>query len=906
MSGSGSRIVRLAVACYDRALTILPASFLSRHRRELRSCFGALAREARGRGRFAVAGVLLRSLLDLVLRAPREHRIARRGRAALRGASRAATFGSGLGLDLRHALRRVRRQPAFTATTVLTLGLAMAAAITVLSLVHGVVLRPLPYPDSERLVVVDHAAPGLDVDDGLGMARGLWAHYRDGARTLEEIAIYRFTEPTWTGDGEPVRLRGVSTTPSLGAVLGVTPQLGRWLPDEDGERTGTGAVVLAHGLWQRRFGGSRAVLGSVLHLDGRPHEVVGVMPADFAFPDREVEVWLPWTVDTATLGGFNSKGVARLRAGSSQSAAATELRGLLPSLRDAYPGRTVEAYLDEARIVPLVVPLLERMVGGIRRTLWALWGAAGFLLLVAVANVTNLFLARTEEGARAIALREALGASRGRLYRGLVAETVLLAGTAGALALALAVLALRALRAGSPVPIPRLETVGVDPVVVAWSVGGGGLVAAVLAALPLLAGRRGLPARLEGARGNISTHSGLGLRRILVVLQMAAALVLLVGSGLLLRTYHNLRAVEPGFDTRSALAFEIGLPRARYPHRADAVRFHARLHRELATLPGVEDAAAVGQCLPLTGPCWGDVLLAEGRPVPESTSPPVAFFRTVTPGYHRTLGTPILRGRGLRAGDGADGGLRVAVVSAETARRLFPGRNPVGGRISTSAEGPWVEVVGVAADVKEDTLADEPHLVVYLPLTEGESPGPPPHKLHHVLRTSVVPTSLVPAVRRVVHELDPLIPVADLQTLEELVAEETAPAAFVSLLIGLAAALTSLLGIVGLYAVVAWSVSRRRREIGVRMALGARPGDVRWLVLGHGGRLVASGLALGLLGAGLATRVLRGLLYGVDPVDPVTFGAVALVLSAVAAAALVLPARRAARVDPSRVLAEEG
>jgi predicted permease len=905
-SGGGSPLVGLAVRFYGIGLLLLPRAFREQYGDELRSCFARIAADARGRrGRAAVVRVTARSLLDALTRAPKQHLAAARAEVPGSGGGWGGTW-----LDIRHAFRRVRRQPAFAATSVLTLGLGIAAATSVFSLVHGVVLSPLRYPDADRIVEVDHAGPGIGVDDGLGMTYGFYRYYAAHARSAEAMAMYNTQlEQTLTGRGEPVQLAGVLATPSLVDVLRVPARIGRWFTPADAAPGAALTVVLSHRLWQERFDGDPAVLGRSIDLGGVLREVVGVMPATFAFPSVDAAFWIPRGVPATRVGGWNERAVARLGPGADAAALQAELLSLLPGMRETTddPG-TLGVYLDDARITPLVEPLKESVVGEVQATLWILLGTVGFVLLIAVANVANLFLVRAEESQRETALRAALGAGRGRILRGFMLETLIVSLAAGALGVGVAAAAIRLLRQRAPVNVPRLDEVSLNPAVLLVVLATTLAAAVLLGLLPAIRSRRDPGAALaEGGRRSTAGRASRRGRDVLMAVQVALALVLLIGSGLLFRTFRELRAVDIGFTERQALTFEIGLPSSRYGSRGEAKAFQERLLERLGALPGVEAAGAIGLCLPLVGSmCWGETLEAEGHPPIEGQVPPVTGARVASADYFRALGVDV-RGRTFTPAD-ATGAATVAVLSRAAAEAYFPGEDPIGRRVRFGTHGAWHRVVGVADDVRgevETNQDDALRRLIYLPMLPESVDGPGPAQMAYVLSASVSLMSLVPVVRRVVAELDPGIPLADLRTLQQVIDRATAPTAFALTLIGLAAALALLLGAVGVYAVVAYAVSRRTGEIGVRMALGAHPGDIRGMVLRQGGRVVAIGVGLGLIAAFALTRLMTGILYGVSASDPLSYVALTAFTLAVASLALWLPARRAARVDPLEALRSE-
>ena len=890
-------MTRLANALYRAVLLTLPRDFRDRYEPELVDCFADLAASARLRGRLAVGVVLLRSILDTFFQ------------AVLLRTRRTGTTkhgGDEMWQELRYAVRRLMRRPSFTFVTVLTLALGVAAATSVFTLVNGVVLSPLPYPEAGRLVQVDHGGHGIGIEKQLGVTVGFYRFYRENLRSVESMGLYYFGNATFTGAGEPVRLSTAGVTASLNDVLQVRPLLGRWFTVTEGAQGTAPVVVISEQLWRERFGADPAVVGRAIQLNDAPVTIIGVMPSSFAFPATEIRLWTPFVVPLTTIGGWGERAIARLKPGVTTEALEREMASLYPRLREdrADPAR-VASYLDDAGIYPRIVPLKEEMIGDVRVTLWVLLGTVGFVLLIAVANVANLFLVRAEEGRREAAVRTALGAARGRLFKSSLAETLLLASTAGGLGLGIAVAAVRLLRLYAPVNIPRQHEIGMRPEVFAIALGVTLVIAILLGLIPVMGRRFDLGTMLkEGTRRSTSSRSRLHGRNVLVAAQVALALVLLIGSGLLLRTYAAMRAVPLGFAERNALVFELGLAGKRYQTRADAKAFHERLHERLTGLPGVVSAGAIGQCLPLTGyMCSGEVLEVEGRPATQGTLPPVTGNRTVTSDYFRAVGIQV-RGRVFTAADESDRP-RVVILSEATARAYFPGEDPLGRRIRFDGrldpEG-WLTVIGVANNVRSRIESEDFLRLMYLPLTPATTSGPHPSLMSWVVATRVPPTSLVPEVRRIMDELDPGLALAKLGTLQGHIDSASAPTAFALTLVALAAGIALLLGAVGVYAVIAYAVSQRTAEIGVRLALGARAADVRWMVLRQGGLVVLAGIGIGLVGATLLTRTLRAMLFGVGPTDMPSYAALTGVMLSVSLLALYLPARRASRVDPMEAL----
>ena len=690
------------------------------------------------------------------------------------------------------------------------------------------------------------------------------------------------------------------------ASVGPGSDPGRWFTATEGRPGAAPVVILSHRLWRERFHSNAAIVGTSVVLEGIPRTVIGVMPASFTFPSADAAFWTPHAPAPTGLGGWNEQAVARLAAGATSGAVAREMTSLFPLLRKTTddPGR-VKSYLDEARISPRIVPLKDEMVGNIRSTLWILLGTVGFVLLIAVANVASLFLVRAEEARRDIAVRTALGASRSRLIRGFLAESLLLALTAGALGVGLAAAAVRLLRLRAPVDIPRLNEVRLDPTVVAVALGITLLAALLLGLIAALRRQDNLTEALK--EGSHRTTAGRGLlrgRNVLVAVQVALAMVLLIGAGLLFRTFGALRSVDPGFSQRQALTFIVGLPTSRYGTREAQAAFHERLLDRLRALPGVTSVSAIAACLPLSnGLCWGQTLEAQGYPTPAGQVPPVTGTRLAALDYFRTMGIPV-RGRVFDAADQTQGAPAV-ILSRATAQAYFHGEDALGQHVRFGANEPWHVVVGIAGNVRARIQNDDFERLIYLPMQAVTSAGPPVGTMTYIVATSITPTSLTGTVRRTLAALDPDLPLAEVQPLQGLVDHATAPAAFALVLIGLAATMALLLGAVGVYAVVAYAVSRRTAEIGLRLALGAQASDVLRLVFAQGGAVVLAGVVLGLGGAVALTQLMRGMLFGVSATDPLSYVALTGLMLLVAALAVYLPARRASRVDPTEALRSE-
>lgn len=805
--------------------------------------------------------------------------------------------------ELRHALRRLVRSRGFSLASVITLGLGLGATVAVYSVLHSIVIEPLPYSEPDRLVWLDHAAPGIGAERGLGMTRGLHAHYRDGVDAFEDMASWTSLEVTVTGE-EPERVRAVAATPELFRTLRASPELGTAFGNARDGADRSGAVVISHRFWTRWLGADPDAVGRTLRADGSPLEVTGVMPAGFAFPRPDVDLWLQEAVDPSTpsFGGFSWEGIARLAPGATRETAEAELRALIPGLRERFG---VGRMLDETRLAPLLPPLKQQVVREAERTLWILLGSVCFVLLLACANVANLLLVRAESRQQETALRRALGAGRKELLRYHLSEGVLLSLAGGVVGVLLARAAVRILVATGPEALPRLAEVSVSPAALTFAallVLGTSL---AFALVPAFQGATSLTATIEsGDRRAGSRRSSASGRRALVVAQVALALILVVSTGLMARSLIQIARHDPGFDAGSRLTFRVGLTSASYPDDPDAAAFHREALSRLASLPGVEAVGATS-CLPLCQSWAGTQLAVEGRPDDPSSVDRVVAIRRVNETFFETLGISLVAGRLPDRLDG-ESGSGAAVISRELVDAYWSGEDPIGRRFKLGSGGEdWYTVVGVVEDTPIRGFADDPPPIAYLPLVHGSDRSNSPYELSYVMRTSVRPQSLLPAAREVIRSLDPDVPISSVATMEEIVSEANVRTAFTTAVLGIAAGIALLLGVVGIYGVISHVVGRRRREMGIRLALGARAAQVTLGVLREEGRVTVLGLAVGVAGALGLTRLMRSLLFGVSAKDPIAFVAGSGLLAAVALIATYLPARRSARVDPAITLRAE-
>ncbi len=810
-------------------------------------------------------------------------------------------------MAIRLALRSLRRTPAFTLAAVLTLVVGIASAGAMFAVVYGLLLAPLPYAEPERLVSVRLQAP----DSGeIPMPPALQVLYSRDARTLDAVAFYRTgSTNVWTEGGDADSVVATWASASTIAMLGAQPLLGRSFTPEEEVRGGPDAVILGEAEWRNRFGAAPDVIGRTLMVNSVAREIVGVMPESFAFPmlPERTRLWLPAKrAGDATVGEFAYAGVARLAPGATVDDAGRELATILPRLADAFPrlqsGGATAAWLADSRAVPQVVPLRDEITGGIAQTLWMLAAAAGLVLLVALANVANLLLVRADARQAELAVRAALGASGLRIAMPFAAEALVLGATAGMLALLLVHGAVAVLVAYGPADVPRLAQLGVGAPATLFVVVASALGACVCAVVPALRSWRAgaSPNLREGGRNASAGRSRLRVRAAVATLQVAVALVVTVGSALLLRTAHELHQVRPGFDAAQVTTLRTQLPMARYGE-AEAVAFYARLVEQVRQLPSVQDAG-VARKVPLgSGAPLEEVF---GSDADASTRAlPVAV---VDDGYFAALSIPLLAGRGFRS-PRLERGTDV-VISRQAAATVFgdaTGTASVGRRLRLAPSGPEYDVVGVVGDVRDEALAKAPSALVYRALSVRVDPAvepATPRNMALVVRSSGGTAALVPAIRRIVRELDPTVPMYGVAAMRDTVRASTSRLALALACISFAAAITLLLGTIGLYGVMAYMVALRTREFGVRVALGADPHGIARLVAKHGFGLTAIGIAAGFAAYALAAPLLRAFLFGVTVADPATLAGATLVLLATAGLASWLPARRAARVDPALAL----
>lgn len=807
---------------------------------------------------------------------------------------------------LRYAVRRLRRAPTFSAIVVATLALGIGATSAIFSIVNAVLLRPLPYKEPDALVTINHYYPTLPLTASVS-AIG-FQHYRDDIRSFSGVAAATGAAYDLTGSGDPERIRSSRVSTQYFSVLGITPEKGRTFR-QDEEGPGNRVAVLSDGLWRRRFGARDDIINSNIQLNGENWTVIGVMPRTFEDPNnRLVELWTPLAIAPEVYVPQNFTNeflavMARLKPGVTLDAADREMRAFAQQLQKDYPNALPPGSAWTLR----TQSMMEVRTGGVRTPLYVLLGAVGFVLLIACANVANLLLARAAAREREIAVRTALGAGRGEIVRQLLTECVVLAGAGGALGLFLAWAGVRALVAMNPGNVPRINELGVDGTVVLFTLGLSVVTGIAFGLVPAIrAARHDVQSSLkDGGRTGTGDRGAHVLRRALVVSEVALALTLLTGAGLLINSFSRISQVDPGFNQSHLLTFGLALPSARYPNDTLRRAFFARAIPQLSALPGVEGAAATS-VLPFSNNWSTGSFHVEGYVAPQGGNSPWGDIRRVTPGFIETLQVPVKAGRTFGAGDDAASPL-VAMVDEELVKRFFkPGEDPIGRHVWFGANPPapgtrQATIVGVVGHTKHEGLDASARVQLYLSTLQAPNVG----ALTVVLRTSGNPLGVVNATRNAIQAIDPQMPVSNVATMESLIESSLGARRLSLVLLGLFSGIALLLASIGIYGVMSYAVTQRARELGVRLALGASPGSLLRLVFRQGAALTGLGIAIGLAGALGLTRLISAQLFEVDATDPATFALVTVVLAGVATAATLIPAWRATRIDPISTLRDD-
>ncbi|HEV8485542.1 MAG TPA: ABC transporter permease [Blastocatellia bacterium] len=799
--------------------------------------------------------------------------------------------------DLRYAVRMLLKKPGFAAIVILALAIGIGANTAIFSVVNGILLRPLPYPDPDRIVMVWMNNTRMKVDQDIHSYPN-YVDYRDQNQSFEQIAAYSGVSLNLTGSGEPERVIGSMSTANLFSVLGVQPMLGRAYTVEEEEPGRDQVVVLGYGLWQRRFGGDPGIVGQTISLSDVKREVIGVMPKSFRFPHKDAELWAPLAVTPnrrSARTAFSFYAIGRLKRDVSLEQARTDMSSIADQLQQQYP--------DLEGFGANLVPLHEQVVGKTRLALLVLLGMVVFVLLIACANVANLLLARAAVREREIAIRMALGAGRLRLIRQLLTESSLLGLLGGAAGLLIAAWGLKALIALSPEDTPRLDQISIDRRVLVFTLAVSLLTGLLFGLVPALqASKSDLNESLkEGGRSSTGGLRGRRIRNVLVAFEIASSLVLLICAGLMIKSFMRLREVSLGFKPDRLMTMNLQLSRSRYQGR-QGHDFYQKLIQRVEALPGVESAAAITDifidALPNSG-----MFTVEGRPATPAAEQIEAPLDFMTPGYFRTMGIPLLLGRDIEERDNIDAP-PVVVINNTFAQRFWPGEDPLGKRFKfggPDSDAPWLSIVGVVADMRRTGYDAEVRCEAFLPYSQRSFIG----FMILTVRARTDPKNIIAAVRDEVWAIDPNQPISHIRTMDQTLDEMISQRRLNMVLFGIFAATAMMLAAVGVYGVISYSVTQREHEMGIRMALGARGPDVIKLVIVQGLRLTLAGVVLGLIGALLLTRVMASLLYLVSATDTWTFAVIPLLLTGVALIASFIPARRATRVDPMVALRYE-
>ena len=817
--------------------------------------------------------------------------------------------------NLKQILRRLANAPLFTLVTLITLAAGVGGNTVVFSVLESVLLKPLPYPHPEELIAVWHSAPGIGLTD-LNMSPSNYFIYREQNQTFQDIGVYDGGRVALTGVAQPERIDTLNVTDGVLPILGVPPLLGRTFTRQDDSPGSPDTAIITSGFWKKQFGGSPSVLGQNIILDGTSYQIIGVVPNNFQFlNDPELAVLLPfkWDRQKTTLGNFSQQGFARLKPGVTLQQANADVARMLPLVVRSFPappGFSVKLF-DDAHIGPNLRPLKSQVVGDVGSMLWVLMGSIGLVLLIACANVANLLLVRVEGRRQELAVRSALGAGPYRIAGELLFESVILGLLGSAIGLGLAYSALRILVALAPAGLPRLNEIGIDGPVLLFTLALAILASILFGAIPVFkyAGVHLNTGIRQGGRANSQSREQHRVRSVLVVVQVALALVLLICSGLMIRTFRAITHVNPGFvDPASVQTFGLNIPDNQLKSDEAAIRSFQAMREKIAAIPGVS-SVATSTLFPMDGSSNNDVIYAEDHPLSEGQFPPLRRFAFITPGFFSTVGTPLLAGRDI-TWDDVYQKRPVVLISENFARDYWQTpANALGKRIRVASTDDWREIIGVVTDVYGDGVTKTPPSMCYWPPLLQHFEGQD-HRVESYARFGIrSPRAGSPAflkeVREAVWSVNPNLPLSRVDTMQVFYQESMARTSFTLIMLAVAGAMALLLGVVGIYGVIAYSVSQRVREIGIRMALGAQTKVVTNMFVRHGLVLAGIGAAFGLVIALFAVRLMSSLLFHVSAMDPLTYVAVTLGLIVTAFLASFLPARRAATVDPVDALRAE-
>jgi len=812
--------------------------------------------------------------------------------------------------DMRYALRMLTKAPGFTIIAILTIAIGIGANTAVFSVVNSVVLKPLSYPHSEELVSLHQVAPGAaglaDFETGLHLSPSMYVTYAEQNRTFQSVGVWNTGTANVTGLAEPERVRTAEVSDGVLQALRVPPEVGRWLSAADQVPHGPERVMLSYGYWQRRFGGERSATGRNLIVDSRPREIVGVMPRDFRLVDTDFDVMVPLAFDRGNLilAGFGYSGIARLKPNTTIAQADADITRMLPIWMDSWsngPGTNPHIY-ETWRITPDLRLLKEEVIGNVSELLWVVMGTIGVVMLIACANVANLLLVRVEARQEELAVRAALGAGWMRIVRGLLVESLLLGLLGGAVGVGLAYAGVRLLVTAGPANLPRLSEISLDLRTIAFTLFLSvlsGLFFGLIPALKYAGPRVALVVRSAGRTTGVSRER-YHARNVLVIGQVAMALVLLVSAGLMIRTFVELRGIDPGFtDARHLQTMRISIPDSLIAESQRVMRTQNEILDRLQAIPGVQSTGFASE-MPMEGigSDW-DEIFAEDKTYPDGEIPPLHLYKYVSPGFYGAAGTRIVAGRDLTWAE-VYAVRPVVMISENLARDLWGSASAaIGKRLREFKSMPWHEVIGVIQNVRENGVQTNAPEIVYWPAMVNNRFSPVTRTVTFVIRSERAGTQgFLDEVRQAVWSVNSNLPLADVRTMQTVYDKSLARTSFTLVMLGIAGAMAMALGIIGIYGVISYTVSQRRREIGIRVALGAQGSDVLQMVLSQGAKMALAGVAIGTVAALGLTRLLANLLFGVSAVDPITFGAVAVLLTGVALAACYLPARRATKVDP--------
>jgi predicted permease len=816
--------------------------------------------------------------------------------------------------QLKHVLRRLLRSPIFTAVTLATVAIGIGANSAIFSVINGVLLKPLPYADAERLVGVWQSAPVIGIND-LTLSFSDYFTFLDENRSFQELGLWDNDSVSITGLGAPEQVQNIEVTAGILPALGVQPQLGRWFTAKDDSPGSPATVILTYGYWMRKFGGDPLAVGRRIVVDGEAKEIVGVMPQSFRFLDDKPDLIVPFQYDRnkATLGNFSYKGIARLKPGVSLAQANQDIARMIPIVNTKFPpppGFSVKLF-EEIKLQPNVRPLKRDVIGDLGKVLWVLMGSIGVVLLIACANVANLLLVRAEGRQQELAIRSSLGANWTKIARELLMESVFLGLAGGVLGLGLAYAGLKILVSIAPASLPRLQDIYIDPRVLLFTLTLSLLAGLLFGLIPVMKyGAPSMAAVLRaGGRTLSQSKERHRVRNTLVVLQVALALVLLISSGLMIRTFVALQRVQPGFTNASQLqTVRLYIPDAQVKEPERVLRMLQEMQQKISVIPGVA-SASFSNWAPTDGNTSSDVLYAADRTYREGELPPLRRFHYVAPGFFQAIGTRLVTGRDYTWQDMQDK-RNVVIVSENLARDLW--RDPsaaLGKRIREGMKDDWREIIGVVENLHDDGADHKPPSTVYWPVRMKNIYGQPNYVLRGpvfaIRSTRAGSESFVKEIQQAIWSVNANLPITKTRTLEEVYRGSMARSSFTLVMLAIAGSMALLLGVVGIYGVISYSVSQRTREIGIRIALGAQPRTLRAMVVRNGVLLASIGVAFGLAGAAALTRIMASFLFDVSALDPLTYCAVSAGLLAAAAAASYIPAHKASSVNPVDALRAE-